>query len=66
MAIPVVFSLYALLKVEMADGLHLSNKLAQAVALIHQQLIYLNAREDLHVPLDLLMVATSPFLSPAG
>lgn len=57
MAVPVVLSLLALLRVEMADGLHLSNRVAQALAMIHQQLIHLNAKEDLRVPLDLLMVS---------
>ena len=56
MSVPVIFSLIALLKVETAKGIYLSNKVAQALALIHQQLIHLNAREDLHVPLDVLMV----------
>lgn len=60
MAIPVIFSLIALLKLEVASGLHLTNRVAQALAIVHQQLIHLNAHEDLRCPLDHLMVAILP------
>jgi len=56
MAIPVIFSLMALLKVELASGMLLANRVAQALAAVTQQLVHLNAREDLRIPLDQLMV----------
>lgn len=56
MAIPIIFSLYMLLKVELASGLAVSNRIAHAMANVNQQLTHLNAREDLTIPLDQLMV----------
>lgn len=57
MAIPVVFSLLALLKVECASGLEISNRVAQALAIVSQQLVHLNARENISMPLDTVMVS---------
>lgn len=56
MAIPVIFSLLALLKIELASGLEVSNRTASALAAVHKQLTFLNAREDLDIPLDKLLV----------
>ena len=56
MAVPVVFSLLALLRVECASGLEVSNRVAHALAMINHQMIQLGARQPLTVPLDVLMV----------
>ena len=56
MALPVVLSLLALLRVECASGLEVSNRVAHALAMVNQQMSQLEARQPLTVPLDILMV----------
>ncbi len=53
----------ALLKVELANGMLLSNRVAHALAAVTQQLAYLNAREDLRIPLNQLMVTSTSSVS---
>lgn len=57
MAAPVVASLLALLRVECAAGLQVCNRVSHALAVLNQQMAHMNAREDLSVPLDDLMVS---------
>ena len=59
MAIPVIFSLLALLKIELASGLEISNRIAHALSAVNKQLTFLNAREDLDIPLDKLLVRSA-------
>ena len=58
MAIPIIFSLIALLKVELASGLAVSNRMAAALASVNEQLTHLNAREDTTIPLEKLLVSS--------
>jgi hypothetical protein len=64
MAIPVMFSLMALIKVELACGMLLSNRVAQALATVTEQLVHIYAREDLRIPFDQLMVGPRPLTPP--
>ncbi len=51
-----IFSLIALLKIELASGMEVSNRIARALSAVNKQLTFLNAREDLDIPLEELLV----------